>query len=177
MTKSNNPAGDKSPAVAVAHETLKNKEDFVILSTGDKAIVHPVSLTLISEVTSRVKDPDVPMFFNEQKGREEPNPNHPDYIRALQEADNQRGIASLDAMVMFGIELLEGIPEDRGWLKKLKILERRGVLDLSVYDLEDEIDLEFLYKRFIAVSNTDLAKVSKISGISSEEVASAEKSF
>lgn len=177
MANSNKPVDSKSPAVAVAHENLSEEDGFVTLSNGARAMIRPVSISLITEVSNRVKDPEVPTFYNEEKGRDEPNPNHPSYIRALQEAENRRGIASLDAMVMFGIELVDGLPKDEKWIKKLRTMERIGALDLSVYDLEDDIDKEFLYKRFIAVGTEDLAKISRASGISQEAVESAEKSF
>ena len=75
------------------------------------------------------------------------------------------------------MELVDPLPEGDGWLKRLKLLERRGGLDLSGYDLDDEIDREFLYKKFVAVGSEDLAEIGKLSGISREAVRAAEDSF
>jgi len=49
---------------------------------------------------------------------------------------------------------------------------------LSGYDLDNEIDREFLYKRFVASNAEVIAKVSRLSGVvTPEEVALAEESF
>ena len=171
-------AKDSNPAV----ETAKNvegrtKEHFITLATGDKVRLLPVSASLIDEVTSRVKEPEVPMWDNPDKGRPEPNPSDPNYLAELEDASRKRGVAGMDAMIMFGVDLVDGLPDDDMWFKKLRLMERKGALDLSSYDLDDEIDKEFLYKRYIAVDVDTLGEIAKISGISSEDVATAEKSF
>jgi len=149
----------------------------ITLSTGDKAILKPVTASLIDAVTSRIEDPKPPMWYNESKGTEEPNPSHPDYLQAIDDANRRRGIAAMDAMVMFGVELVDGLPESEKWLDTLKYMEKRGMLSLEGYDLKDPLDLEFLYKRFVAVDTNIIAKVSELSGISSAEVERAEASF
>jgi len=116
------------------------------------------------------------MWHNPDKDRDEPNPNDPKYIAAKQEADRQRGIAAIDAVVMFGVELLDGVPDD-GWLGKLRYLEKRGLLDLESFDLDDPLDLEFLYKRYVAVSAQDIAYIMRTSGVREEDVEAAIRSF
>lgn len=168
------------PVVKVAKKVEKRKlgEDNIIeLPIGGRAKLVPVSATLIGEVASLIRDPDPPMWFDENKQREVPNPSDPAYQRALEDAQKERGMASLDALIMFGVELLDGMPEDDKWLMKLKFLEKKGQLDLSDYDFDDELDLEFLYKRYIAVPVSVATTVSEISGVSPEEVEAAEASF
>jgi len=116
---------NKSAAVKVAKEATLDATREVNLSTGVRAKLRPVATTLIDEVASRIKDPEVPMWHNPDKDRDEPNPNDPKYIAAKEEADRQRGIAVIDAVVMFGVELLDGVPDD-GWLGKLQYLETAG---------------------------------------------------
>jgi hypothetical protein len=179
MAKNNISKRDTNPAVETAKivASRDGDEQHVTLTTGVRARILPVSATLIDEVTSKIPDPEVPTFFNEAKSREEPNPSDPEYLRRLSDAERKRGVAALDALVMFGVELLDGLPEDRGWLTKLQYMEKRGHLDLSSYDLNDAMDLEFLYKRFVAVSNQVLTKVGEISGVTAAEIAQAENSF
>jgi hypothetical protein len=83
----------------------------------------------------------------------------------------------MDAMVMFGVELVDGLPESEKWLDTLKYMEKRGMLSLEGYDLTDPLDLEFLYKRLVAVDTNIITKISELSGISAAEVERAEASF
>lgn len=164
-------------AVKVRKEREAAGQEVITFSTGVRVRLHPVAASLITDVTGRIEDPPVPKWFNPDKEREEENPSDPAYTRALQQADMKRGLAAVDAMVLFGVELVDGLPEDTGWLRNLRHMERLGHLNLSGYDLEDEIDLEFLYKRYIAVASPDLQRVMTLSGLRQEDVARAERSF
>jgi len=168
---------EKRAAVDVAKSVKKvdaSKE--YMLATGYRVHLKPVAASLVDEVVGRIEEPQVPMWMNEDKGREEPNPAHPDYLKAVKETDRARGIAVIDAMVMFGIELIDGLPDD-GWIEKLRYLEKRGLLDLSAFDLDDPTDAEFVFKRYVAMSAEDLAVLSSLSGMNEEDVALAVKSF
>src|SRR5512144_292538 len=112
------------PAAEVARERA---DQVRTLSTGYRAIVRPVSASLIDDVTSRVEYPSVPEFFNEEKGRPEPNPMDPEYVRQVAAANRQRGVAAVDAIIMFGVELIDPIPviapdtpPSKNWVKKLR---------------------------------------------------------
>ena len=135
----------KSHALEVAKEQ-DEQDGSTVLSTGVRARMVPVAASLISEVASRVKDPPVPMCYIDEKEREELNPDDPEYLRQLAEATTKRGTVSLETMVMFGVELIDGVPEDDAWLNRLRFLEKRGDLDLSGYDFDDPMELEFVYK-------------------------------
>lgn len=166
-----------SPALEVAKEQEDEQDGSTVLSTGVRARLMPVAASLISKVASRIKDPEVPVDYIKEKDREEPNPDNPEYLRQLAEATAKRGDVSLETMVMFGVELIDGLPEDDVWLKRLQFLEKRGDLDLSGYDLEDPMELEFIYKLYIAVGSTDIIRIAKMSGISPEEIEQAAESF
>jgi len=173
------PEKTENPTVAVAKKRRANEDQAKthILSTGVEVRLRPVSAALISEVTSSIKYPKVPKVFNEDKGRDEENPVHPDYLAAKQDVDNERGMAAMDAMAMFGVELIDGVPEDDRWLRNLKLLEKRGRLDFSGLDLTDEVDLEYLYKKHIAVSGADYALLGRLSGLTEEAISAAAESF
>ena len=166
-----------NPAVAVAKEKRAGEQDVHTLSTGVRVRLLSVNAATITEVQMRIENPPVPTWFNEDKGREEDNPNHPDYLAACGKANEARALAMMDALALFGVELLDGLPEDDLWLRKLKLLARKGQLDLSVYDLDDEIDREFLYKKHIAISTPDWAKLMTLSGVPEEAVQQMEDSF
>lgn len=146
-------------------------------SHGIRFRVQPVTTSLIDEVTSRIKDPEIPMWHNEDKGRDEPNPSDPVYLKEMEATAHRRGVASIDALIMFGIDLVDGVPEDDAWLKKLQYMEKRGTLSLKGYDLKDPVDLEFLYKKMVVSNNDVLNLVSQASGITAEDVELAEASF
>jgi len=168
----------KSKAVEVAKEiATETGSETVTTKSGVRVRLLPVSTTLIEEVSSRIEDPPVPMWHNEQKGRDEPNPNDPVYVRLMEKANRDRGVAVMDAMCMFGVELIDGVPEDDGWLKKLLFMQKRGQVDLSGFDLNDPLDLEFVYKRYIAVDNDLLTKIGRISTLTPEAIAKAENNF
>lgn len=170
---------NKVPAVELAkRERNQDGGDIKTLSTGVRVRVLDVPPFLIDDARAMVKYPSVPMWYNENKEREEENPNDPNYIKQCEEVDRQRGIAVFDALVMFGTELIDGLPGDTKWIRQLEILNRRGNIDLSAYDLEDDIDLEFLYKKYVALrTKDDFAIIGAPSEIKAEEVEAAEAGF
>lgn len=168
---------EQSPVLQIAKERKNGNDKIVTLSTGYRAKINVVAATLIDDVVSLVKAPSVPMWHNEDKDRDEPNPSDPEYIKALAETDHRRNTVAMDTMVMFGIDLVDGVPQDTKWISKLKMMVKRGMLDLTNYDLDDEEDKEFLFKRYIAVGIDDLNMISSASGISGEDVKRAEESF
>lgn len=166
----------KEEAKRIARGQRKEDEVFE-LSTGVRVRLNPVSTSLVEEVQRSVPMPDVPVVYIEAKDREEENPNDPQYIKDVEEATDKRGDAVFDALCMFGIELVDGLPEDDLWLKKLRYLEKRGIMDLSGFNLKDEFDLEFLYKRYVAVAGADLRMISGLHGFNPLEVARSRAIF
>ena len=152
-------------------------EDEFTLSTGVVVRLKPVSSSLVEEMKGSIKMPPVPKVWIEAKEREEENPNDPRYIEQVEEVNSKRSDAIFDALCMFGVELVDGLPEDDIWTKRLKMLERRGHLDLSDFDLKDDFDLKFLYKRFVAVAGADLNLISGLHGFRPIEVARARATF
>jgi len=165
-----------SPAIDAVREQ-RVRDSAVTLSTGVQARFVSVAASLIDKVTSRIVDPDIPRQFIEKKGREEENPFDPDYIKTIRENEVKRNKVALDTLILFGVDLVDGVPEDSLWMPKLKYLEKLGHIDLSEYDLEDEYEREFVYKQFIAVGSDDIVEVLRRSGISEEDIAQAAKSF
>lgn len=164
-------------AVQVAKERAGNRDSVVTLSTGVRVKINPVSATLIDKVQTKVKDPTPPDVFIDEKGRSEPNYSDPDYLRAIDRANTDRVVAAMDALILFGVELVDGLPENDTWLKNLRLLEKIGELDLSDLDLDDQFEAEFAYKRYIALAPQDIAIVAAATGLSEGDVAVAEATF
>lgn len=170
----------KNAAVRTARKRASVRGDqTATFTTGVRVRIKPISVSIINDAQAAIPNPPVPMWYNESKGVEEPNPNHPDYLKALEETDIKRTLAAIDAMILFGIELLDGVPEDSAWLRELKLAIRLGFIDLKLdeWDLEDPLELEFLYKKYIAVSAVDLPVVMRVSGVREEDIAAAAESF
>lgn len=160
------------PVVETAQEKAGLETDAVeVLSTGIRVRLKSVSASLIDEVRARIKDPDVPEIYDEEKDRKLRNPNDPTYLRALEEAEDLRGRAATDAMIMFGVELVDPIPEGDGWINQL------AFLGIEV-DESNSFAREFAFKKYIAVGTPDLPKVFTASTpVTGEGVAKAMAGF
>lgn len=167
-----------SPVVKyLKRATEIGQEEFQLPGTVKFKIV-PVSVQLIQDIEAMIKEPSPPMWENPEKGgRPEANPSDPAYLAALTEVRRQRNSAAMDAMIMMGIDLIDGMPEDDAWLDRLRNLERRGLLSLDGYDLDDPIDREFLYKRLVISNGEVFELISRASGVTEEAIAEAEASF
>lgn len=91
------------------------KERVITLSTGVKLkVFRPNMLALMrarQESLKRYPEPKVPEVDVPDKGRKEPNPNDPDYIRAYQDWAYQLGGRILDVFIATGSKL-EDCPDD-----------------------------------------------------------------
>jgi hypothetical protein len=173
-----------SVAVQVAKSMRGNiPTEPIKLSTGYWALITPVSAPLIDEASSRVPEPRPPTVFVDDKGREEENPNDPDYLRELERLDVERSMAAIDVIIMMGIDLVneDGTPyeidENGKWRKQLKMLQKMGRLNLERYDLKDPDELEFVFKKYIATATADIPMLSSFSGMDAGEIDEAVKTF
>jgi hypothetical protein len=169
----------KSPAPEVAREIQGEfkLDEPVELSTGVRAIIRAVPNTLIDNVSARIEDPLPPKQFIESKGKEEVNYLDPTFLREVENTNKRRGRAVTEALIMFGVELVDGVPDPEEWMPRLQHLVKRGLLDLSDWDLEDEFDLEYVYKAFVAVAQKDVERIMVACGLLEETVAAAMDSF
>lgn len=165
-----------NPVVQVGRAFNANGNE-ITLASGVRARIRPVSAKLLDAVARTVPEPEVPKQFVESVGREEENPLHPAYLRAIEEANHLRGTRTTEALMLFGVDLLDPIPPDEEWLPKLRYLEGRGMLNLEDYDFSDQTEKELCYKSFIAITGPDLVLVTMASGLTEQEVADAEDSF
>ena len=131
----------------------------ILSSLGVRIKLKPLSPGILQRARAKIKTPPVPKYFDENKGREIENPNHPAYKAALEQVEMDRNEAVVNAMVMFGTELVDGVPEDDSWIDMLEV---SGVEDNVNRD--SKVLLEFLYKKHIAVGNPEYLLISQLSG-------------
>jgi len=173
MTK----ASGKPALDAVKESSRQQVGAIVTLSTGYQVRLVPVAVPIIRDAMFRIPIPEPPKVYIESKGRDEINPNDPGYLMQMADVEERRNSAALDVVIIQGVELIGGIPEDDRWLRKLKLMHKRGIIDLDEYDLDDELDVEFLFKRYVALGVNDISELSALMGISQEEISQAEESF
>src|SRR3990167_3099732 len=156
-------------------DLLRNGNEAITLTTGVKVKMTPAPSLLIEQAVSRIKFPDVPVQTLED-GRKVENPTHPDYLKARLEAIRKQSQVAIDVMIAF-VDLVDEIPPDAQWVKRIRYLERLGHIDLQGYDLTDELDREFVYKKYIAFGSDDLQALSQVNGISEEDRRLARDTF
>lgn len=164
-------------AIETARELAEDNQDELLEVDGYVFKVKAIPVAIISDVTNRIPEPEIPVWHNEEYNRDEQNPNDPAYLKAKAKVDQERGQAMIDATVMFGIELPKGVPPTEEWLPKLKFLEKRGQIDLSSFDLNDPLELDFVFKRYIIANVALINYIQELSTVTPEDVSKAGKPF
>ncbi len=159
-----------SKAAEAAEEKKVGIGEEVILSTGVRAIIRPVSILLMQNAQRKIKDPPVPIVKDPDKdGEEVENQWDPDYIKACKDAEDDRAEVAIDIAIIMGLRLLDGIPPDEEWLDDLNYMIGRDMVDISAYDLSNPKDKELVYKKFLATGNKDWDLMTRISGLTTDE--------
>lgn len=120
--------------MAAKKEALEGEiveKDIHVLSSGVKVRFKPVNSMTIQRAGDSVAIPAVyEQAITQPNGavRYVQNPNHPDYQKKIDEAEKERSLKSLEAMVLFGVELVDDLPADDEWLEDLRM-----VMDLDKY--------------------------------------------
>ncbi len=82
----------------------------ITLSNGIVLSLRPVPNKLIADAAASVPQPVVPRVLIEAKNVEEENPNHPDYIKALQDLPQRRSDAAFNMALSMGTNVVY-VPE------------------------------------------------------------------
>lgn len=168
--------------IAIA-KNRANDKGITQLSTGYYARIVSVSASLIEESQASVPYPEVPTWYNEDAQREEENPNHPDYLKAIEEVERRKTMMAIDAMILFGVDIVDEdgndyeISTDAKWFKRILLMDRRGYINLDEFDLEDPLDIEWLFKKYVAIGAPDLEKIARASNLSEADVQEASATF
>ena len=166
------------PIVQVLHEKRQADDEIVTLASGVRVKLHPVSSILVQDILGRLPTPEVPIWHNPDTDRDEENPLNPEYKKALREQAAKITQYMTNAYILFGMELVDPVPDKESWLKNVKRMERLGAISLQDYDLQDPDDLEYLYKRYIAApTEPEIELITSMSRLTAEEVAQARASF
>lgn len=163
-------------AIEVARELQQEYDDFLYVE--DYAIrVKPIPAAIITDVTNRIPDPEIPVWYNKEMERNEANPGDPEYVRMKSEVERKRGEAMIDATILFGIELVDGIPPVEEWMPRLQFMIRRGQLDLSQYNLDDPLELEYVFKRYVIGNIALITHIQQLSSVMPDDIGKAAAPF
>lgn len=154
--------------------------DRITLRNGVVLKLHPVPPLAIREAALLVPPPQVPVWISPDKDREEPNPNDPDYLAALEKHKHEQAFRVSDTIHLLGTSvesIPDGIdpPESDVWISKLEAI---GI----------KVDRENEHKRYLSwlrlyayTSQADISMVTafatRLSGTTEEEVQRAAAAF
>lgn len=163
-----------------APATAPDPDNILRLSSGVVLKISPVPPGVIARIGRAVKRPEVPRQWIEEKGREEENPAHPDYLAALEHWQLAQMEALEDAVIALGSEIVSvpetfAGPDDDSWTEELSIL---GIDDIPKTGKARYLN----WVRLWAVhSNLDLVNLTNMavrqSRIPESEVTAAAESF
>lgn len=163
----------------VEAQATKKEGNLITLSSGVVLKVRPVPPMILAKIDQKFPDPPMPMVRDEDRGRDIPNPQDPNYLNAVERNSNDKGSAIIDVLAGLGT-LPVSVPEG-----------------MYTYDQDDWIEpLEFVgievpikgtgrylawLKYYVIRSGEDLALIAKRSakslGVPEEAVADAIAGF
>lgn len=156
------------------------------LSNGIVLKIKSVPPFLYQAVQNEFKPPNPPKVMIEEKGREEENPNDPEYLRLLLELDEQQSLAINNLFLAYGTEILsvpEGYyrPEEDGWIAKVEFAQNITGKNIHI-DRDDEIQRYLNWLRYYALeTGGDIALATRLpmelGGIREGEVEEVMESF
>jgi hypothetical protein len=169
-------------AVSRAIQTLvrKGRDAEYTFANGIVLKIKAVPPYLLMALEREFPDPEVPVVYLEDKGREEPNPSDPGYLQECADNEVRKSIAVNNLVLAVGTEFVsvpEGMyrPDEDGWLKNLDIVAKITGKSLAI-NVDDEVQRYVSWLRFYALDNaTDITIATgltyNLSGIQEGEVA------
>lgn len=157
------------------------EENILELSTGVKLRITKPSLLALREIENQVNSsrPKPPMVFIEDKDREEPNDQDPDYLHAVNEWQAEGTIRQYNAAVVTGT-IIHEIPDH---VMAFESNDWHGVLSAIGFELGKSKQEKYIqWVKYIAGPTTEdfamiLIRVLAVLGIREEVVAQAIDSF
>lgn len=148
---------DAIDAVSRAIDRIKRRGRFAdfTLTNGIELTIKPVPPLLLQAVQEEFQQPDPPVVWMEEKGRDEPNPNDPTYVKEVEALETRQTVATNDLLLAVGTEVKhipEGYvgPEDDSWIEGVEFAGRLTGTDIKV-DRDDKVKRYLAWLRFYAL--------------------------
>lgn len=166
---------EREAEVLLPHSHLK-------LSSGVVLRTKQVPILRLQAVANKIKPPKMEDYSYYDADREETiiNPNHPEYLQAMEAYHLQQGMAVMDALIVFGTEIVS-VPEGVAPLESDEWLEDLKFVGIEVVE-GSKLARYLSWVRYVAaVTEADIALITKkaasASGTSEEMVATAIENF
>lgn len=181
---------DSIEAASRAVDRINRKGRFAefTLDNGIVLSIKSVPPLLLDSVISEFPDPEPPTIWMEELGREEPNPSHPDYAKALREVGEARDLAVNNVVLAVGTSVKsvpEGYfrPEEDGWVAGVEFAAKIAGKELHVEPAEGDSASRYLQwlRWYACETGMDVALVQSLpyhlAGIREGEVEEVIESF
>lgn len=135
---------------AQAAEDMLDPPGETELSNGIVVRFKPVPPLALQEATRAIKPPTVPVTFVEAKGREEENPNDPDYLAAVEQHQIEQSMVAIRTLLLLGVEPVsvpDTVPpiESDEWMTPLRLV---GV---PVGNVDDRWERKLAWLQYVAL--------------------------
>ena len=167
-------------AAAVSEDGDKIDLTEVTLPNGVKLKLQKSPPFALQQAVANLEPPKVPIWKS-PKGRDEENPNDPDYIKALAQYQGQTGQAALNALFLFGVEVVS-VPSGMQTIEDTTWSDELAFLDMVVPDDPNSRVRKLMWLKVVAIAQEEyLEEVSNklfaLQGLSEEDIAAAIDSF
>lgn len=173
----------RAAAVEAAVGAVSDKDTPVEEVTLDNGVVLGIKAVppqLVRRAVTRLKRPLAPKFHNEENGREEENPNDPEYVNALAAYEEASSTTGTNVLLAAGTWLASKPddvpgPDEQGWREMASFFE----IDV---DESSGLALYLSWLNLYAITSEEewvrvLLAVSSRTGVSEEDVQRAMLSF
>lgn len=128
------------------------------LSNGIILALKPVPPLLLQAINNEFVQPPPPKIYMEEKGREEENPNDPEYLKLLEKLAAEQELAVNDMVLGVGTSVKsipEGMypPESDDWIPQVKFAAKLANKELEM-DISDPVRRYLYWLRFYAMETS-----------------------
>jgi hypothetical protein len=167
-------------AAAVSEDGDKVDLTEVTLPNGVKLKLSKSPPFALQQAVANLDPPKIPIWKS-PKGRDEENPNDPDYVKALLHYQGQTGQAALNALLLFGVEVIF-VPKGMQRIEDTTWSEELAFLDMPVPDDPESRVRKLMWLKVVAIDTEEFLeevsnKLFALQGLSEEDIAAAIDTF
>ena len=175
--KSNNVAAKAAVAQKESKTNKKTQDDIVVLASGIRVRYRPVGANAIREFQANIPDAVPPTFTDPATGKEQPNPASPSYMANQKLVDEERTSAAMNALMLGGIELVDGMPDrDEALLDRWEFLKLISEEE-AIFAKKNDTAYELYYKKYVVADANVITQLGQLAGVTQEMIAEARDSF
>ncbi len=153
--------------IQTALKNVENKTEAapeITLTTGVVLRLKKFSFMRIQSIVSQFKEPEIPKEWDVAREREIRNPDSPVYLAEKAEMDQRRTMAVIDAIMVFGTEIIS-VPKDFPKLEDDNWIEELEFINIKV-DKESRLARYLNWVKNVAIRDPeDLIKISEEFGV------------